>query len=177
MSFLITFSSFRLQSRAPTPGWPPSGPGLSVTRASGLRPALQCRQPLQLTSLREGPPSAQSFTGHQTGAACPEGPQPGDCIFNGPNLVLDSDARGKTPSAVGLIPHPGAFLGEVVLGKEMGAQWPLQSQSFLSPTSFTGPGQVGLFVMCKSHSTPPKRHIKRGLVKYCYSCQSYKFQT
>ena len=75
------------QQLTPTPGWPPSGPGLSVTRASGLRPALQCRQPLQLTSLREGPPSAQSFAGHQTGAACLEGPRPAERIFNGTNLV------------------------------------------------------------------------------------------
>ena len=55
---------------------------------------------------REGPPSAQSFAGHQTGAACLEGPRPAERIFNGTNLVLDSDDRGKTPSAVGLIPHP-----------------------------------------------------------------------
>ena len=133
MSFLITFSSFRLHSRAPTPGWPPSGPGLSVTRASGLRPALQCRQPLQLTSLCEGPPSAQSFAGHQTGVACPEGPQPGECIFNGTNLVLDSDARGKTPSAVGLIPHPRSFSGGSGIRKGNGGSVALAKPVFPIP--------------------------------------------
>lgn len=40
VSLLITFSSFRLHTRAHTPGWPPSVSGLSVTHASGLRPAL-----------------------------------------------------------------------------------------------------------------------------------------
>lgn len=41
LSFLTTSSSFRLHTRAHTPGWPPSGPGLSLTCASGLRPAPQ----------------------------------------------------------------------------------------------------------------------------------------
>ena len=117
-------SHSRLASQWP---WPLCDPRLWTQTSSAVSAAPA------LTSLCEGPPSAQSFAGHQTGAACLEGPRPGEHIFDGTNLVLDSDPRGKTPSAVGLIPHPGAFLGEVVLGKEMGAQWPLQKPIFPIP--------------------------------------------
>ena len=120
ISFLITFSSFRLHSRAPTPGWPPSGPGLAVTHASGLRPAVHRGQLLQLTSADEGPPSAQSLAGHQAEAACLEGPQPQNSIFDGTSLALDPDAKGNTRSAMGLIPQPRSFSGGSGVRKENG---------------------------------------------------------
>lgn len=144
ISFSTTSSSFRLHTRAHTPSWPPSGPGLSLTCASGLRPAPQSwptltRGPLLLkvspdTKQRQPVLGERSLSGESATR---------QQYFWCDRPSLGPWSKSKTRSTVGLIPQTrGSFLVNV-LGKEMRIQWPPREKAFPFPASFIGAGGVG----------------------------------